>query len=262
LVEYADKLTKTDASGNLTQVGFIPDFSWGHTDLYVRMMGGFWYNSDGTQLTMNSQPMIDALLWQQQFYNKVGYQKMLDFIATLGDYASSEHGFISGKIAMQVEGEWFVGPNFIQQFGPSLNYGVAPFPPPADHPERANTAVVQGTVALIPAHGHQKNLAAQLLAWMESPEILAEEMYTNYNLPTSKTAAQDPRFQSDPNFKVFLNLMADPNATYLITTPINQEFNNEYGTIEEQVLHAGTDPKPLLDAAQAKLVPLLEEALK
>jgi ABC-type glycerol-3-phosphate transport system substrate-binding protein len=121
---------------------------------------------------------------------------------------------------------------------------------------------VQGTVALIPAHGHQKDLAAQLLAWMESPEILAEEMYTNYNLPTSKTAAQDPRFQSDPNFKVFLNLMADPNATYLITTPINQEFNNEYGTIEEQVLHAGTDPKPLLDAAQAKLVPLLEEALK
>jgi len=261
LVAYADQLTKYDQDGNLTQVGFIPDFSWSHTDLYVSMLGGFWYNPDGTELTLNSQPMVDSLLWQQQFYEKVGYEKMLNFIATLGDYSSSEHGFISERVAMMVEGEWFTGPNFIGAFGPDLNYGIAAFPPPADHPERAGTVVVQGTVALIPANATNKSASAQLLAWMLSPSVVAEEMYANYNLPTSRTAAQDPRFTSDPFFSVFIDLMGGANATYVTTTAISITVDDERGSIEEQVLHTGADPQTLLDDAQSRLSPLLQQAL-
>jgi len=261
LVAYADQLTKYDQDGNLTQVGFIPDFSWSHTDLYVSMLGGFWYNPDGTELTLNSQPMVDSLLWQQQFYENVGYEKMLNFIATLGDYSSSEHGFISERVAMMVEGEWFTGPNFIGAFGPDLNYGIAAFPPPADHPERAGTVVVQGTVALIPANATNKSASAQLLAWMLSPSVVAEEMYANYNLPTSRTAAQDPRFTSDPFFSVFIDLMGGANATYVTTTAISITVDDERGSIEEQVLHTGADPQTLLDDAQSRLSPLLQQAL-
>ena len=67
----------------MTQIGFIPDFSWSHTDLYTRMFGGFWYNDDGTQVTANSQPMIDALNWQQQFYTKYGADQVLNFTRQL-----------------------------------------------------------------------------------------------------------------------------------------------------------------------------------
>src|SRR5512142_3277384 len=65
LAEYADKLTKVGADGKIEQIGFIPDQAWGHTELYSRMFGGYWYNDDATKLTANSQPMIDALTWQQ-----------------------------------------------------------------------------------------------------------------------------------------------------------------------------------------------------
>ncbi len=71
LAEFADKLTKTDADGNLTQVGFLPDQGWDHSDLYARMFGGFWYSEDGQHVTANSQPMIDQLTWQQQFYQSM-----------------------------------------------------------------------------------------------------------------------------------------------------------------------------------------------
>src|SRR5262245_36811822 len=54
LAEFADQLTVRDADGKLTQVGFLPDQGWDHSDLYVRMFGGFWYSEDGTQLTANS----------------------------------------------------------------------------------------------------------------------------------------------------------------------------------------------------------------
>jgi multiple sugar transport system substrate-binding protein len=263
LVEFADKLTVRDTDGNLTQLGFLPDQGWSHDDLYVRMFGGFWYSEDGKQLTANSQPMIDSLLWQQQFYTKYNADDVLAFSSGWADaYMSADYPFYTGKLAMYVDGEWMTGPNFISAFKPEASYGVAPFPPPADHPERANTAVVQGTVAVIPAGAKNMDASAKLLAWMMSPAIVAEEFCFNANLPTSKKAAEDKCFTENPKFKVFTDLMASPNATYIITTPITLELMEAYGLVFEQVVHTGADPKPLLDELQAEFEPKLQEALK
>jgi multiple sugar transport system substrate-binding protein len=259
LVEFADRLTIVEADGTISQIGFIPNFSWSHLGLYTRMFGGYWYNEDGTELTLTSQPVVDALLWQQQFYTKYGADQVLRFMSGMGGYMSPDQGFYAGKIAMMVEGEWQTGPNFIQNFKPELFYGVAPFPYPEAHPERANTNLLEGTVAMIPAGVADKEAAASLLAWMMSPEILAEEMVANYNLPTSNAAAADPRFHENEKFEVFLNLMADPNATTGIYTSINGEVNTALEQIEEQVLSAGADPVPLLEAAQAELQARLDE---
>ena len=79
-----------------------------------------------------------------------------------------------------------------QQFKPELYYGVAPFPAPADHPELANTSVLEGTVAMIPSGSPNQAAAADLLAWMMSPQILADEMVANYNLPTDQSFRRRP----------------------------------------------------------------------
>ena len=262
LVDFADKLTKVDDNGMVTQVGFVPDFSWSHISLYARMFGGYWYSEDGTQVTLTSQPVVDALKWEQQFYTKYGADQVLRFTSAMGDYMSPDQGFYAGKIAMMVDGEWQTGPNFIKALKPELYYGVAPFPYPADHPEMKNTNVLEGTVAMIPSGAANHDAAAALLAWMVSPEILADEMYANYNLPTTKAASEDPRFHESDKFEVFLNLMADPNATTGIYTAINAEVDTAMGQIEEQVLHAGADPMPLLEEAQADLQPKLDAALQ
>lgn len=263
LAEFADKLTKRDADGKLTQLGFLPDQGWTHDDLYVRMFGGFWYSEDGQHVTVNSQPMIDQLLWQQQFYTKYNTDEVLALSSDWGNvYMSADYPFYTGKMAMYVDGEWMTGPNFISAFKPEASYGVAPFPPPAAHPERANTGVVQGTVAVIPSGAKNKEASAKLLAWMMSPAIVAEEFCFNANLPTSKKAAQDKCFTENLKFKVFMDLMANPNATYLINTPISQEFDTAYGLVFQQVVQHGADPKPLLDQLQTELEQKLQEALK
>ena len=263
LAEFADKLTIRGADGKLEQVGFLPDQGWDHSDLYVRMLGGFWYSEDGTQLTANSPAMIDQLTWQQQFYTKYTADDVMALSAGWADaYMSADYPFYTGKMAMYVDGEWMTGPNFISAFKPEASYGVAPFPPPADHPERANTGVVQGTVAVIPSGAKDKDASAKLLAWMMSPAIVAEEFCFNANLPTSKKAAQDPCFTENAKFKVFMDLMANPNATHIITTPISLEFNDAYGVVLEQVVHTGAEPGPLLDQLQTEFAPKLEEANK
>jgi multiple sugar transport system substrate-binding protein len=226
------------------------------------MFGGDRYSADGTQLTVNGQPMIDALKWQQQFYSKYGADQVLAFTSALGGYMSPDQGFYAGKIAMMVDGEWQVGTNYIQHFKPELSYGVAPFPPPADHPERAGTTIAQGTVALIPSRVKDANASAKLLAWMVSPKILADEMVVNFNLPTSTKSAADPRFRQNAKFTIFMDLEAGKNAKPSITTPISTELNQALAQVEEQVLHAGKDPKPLLDELQAKFETKLTESLK
>jgi ABC-type glycerol-3-phosphate transport system substrate-binding protein len=168
---------------------------------------------------------------------------------------------MSGKVAMMVDGEWMTGSNFIQGLAPELYYGVAPLPPPADHPERAGTNVVQGTVVLIPSGVADKAAAGKLLAWMMTPEIVAEEMVANFNLPSSKKAAQDPRFLENEKFKMFLELSQSPNTKHMVLNPVHTDLLSELGLIFEQVAHAGADPEPLLKEAQTKLQAQLDEAL-
>jgi multiple sugar transport system substrate-binding protein len=253
LVEIADKLTITNPDGTIQQFGFIPDFDWSHTDLYARNFGGFWYSDDGLQVTANSQAMIDALTWQQQFYTKYGVDNIQAFRSGFGEYGSPDAPFYAGKVAMMVEGEWQVGPNFIPALKPELNYGVTAFPPPADHPERAGTIVNQGTVVVIPSGAADKEASAKLLAWMMTPAIVAEEFCFNANLPTSKKAAEDPCFAVlGDKFKVFVDLMASPNAYAMITTPISFELNDALAAAEEAILYTGADPKTELDAIQAE----------
>jgi ABC-type glycerol-3-phosphate transport system substrate-binding protein len=163
---------------------------------------------------------------------------------------------------MMVDGEWQTGPNFISKFKPELNYGVAPFPAPAAHPEMANSGMVAGTVVVIPANAKNQDASAKLLAWMMSPSIIAEEMCYNANLPTSKKAAEDKCFTDNAKFKVFVDLMANSNSSYVATSPISLEFNDAYAAAEEKILHTGAAPKTELDQLQNDFAQKLQDAMK
>jgi ABC-type glycerol-3-phosphate transport system substrate-binding protein len=94
--------------------------------------------------------------------------------------------------------------------------------------------------------------AAKLLQWMVSPDVVAEEFCRNANLPTSKKAAENPCFNINPGFKVFVDLAASPNIVPLITTENTSELYDAFYTAGEEILHTGADVKSTLDAVQAK----------
>jgi multiple sugar transport system substrate-binding protein len=288
LVECAKKLTIRDEKGALSQVGFIPDFPRSHAELYARMFGGAFYGDGGAELTANSQPVVDALGWQRQFYSIYAPEDLEGFVSSFTPYMTSRHptyagrrlscqqchrsspiqngktpdtGFVEGKIAMMLDGEWQTGPNAFSHKEFQLNYGVAPFPPPATHSERANTTVVRGPVVIVPAGALDKDASVQLLTWMMSPEVVAEVAYASSFLPTNRVAAQDPRFRENPACRVFLDLMAHPNAEPTNATHISPELNEALDQVEAEVLEKGSDPVPLLNEVQAKLAAKAKEAL-
>ncbi|MFC1465114.1 MAG: extracellular solute-binding protein [Candidatus Brachytrichaceae bacterium NZ_4S206] len=260
LALFAEKLTKYDADGNLTQIGFLPNFSWSHIDTYALAFGAAPFSEDGTKVTINSPEFIQAMEWQRQFYTKVGFDKIDKFTQGFGEYSSPQAGFNAGKVAMMIEGEW--QPKFIREAGvTNLNYGIAAPPHPANHPERAGTVSVGGTVMAIATGVKNPELSAKALAFLQSPGPLADFMVFNNNLPTTKSAAQDPRFRQDEKFAIFMDLLAGPNAKSFTRTPINSEVFAAISEAEEMSFRdPNFDLKAFLDAKAAELQPLLDKA--
>jgi multiple sugar transport system substrate-binding protein len=260
LVTMADKLNKKDAKGNYTQMGFIPAFPWSQQGTINYLFGGSNYADGGHTLTVNSQGNIDSYKWAQSFYKRYGAKQVIDFQSGFGDYASSENGFFAGKVAMMIDGEWVPGPNFIPKFAPQLNYGVAPIPVAANRSEYYGSATVGGTIVVMPAATKNKQAAAKLLAWMESPTVVADIMSQMANLPSSKKAAQDPRFKQIKNFQVFIDIMAHPKSAGLLNSPINQELNDAITKAEEQIWAEDVDPAKLMNDIQKEFEPKLKDA--
>ena len=283
LTQYAQALSEVDGEGNPTRMGFMPDFSRSHSDLYARMLGGSWLSPDGSQVTANSLSVIAALKWQAQFFDGYPPAGMKKFAFSVNGFINSshpehggarlncqqchrakpgkenkipDHSFYDGKVAMMVAGQWQEGAAYIPHFKPDLNYGVAAFPPPAEHPEGAETTIVQGPVVAIPSGAVDQDAAAQLLAWMMSPEIVAEISLANAMLPTSQTAAADPRFQQMPHFELFMRLLSGPNASFNPAAPFSFELNQAMQAAEKAILQAeGPPPDALLDEVQAQFSP-------
>ncbi len=260
LVAYADKLNKKDAKGDFVQMGFIPDFPWSQQGTVNYLFGGSNYADGGHKLTVNSPENINSYKWAQQFYIKNDPKKVTDFKSSFGDYASSENGFFAQKVAMMIDGEWVPGPNFIPKFSPTLNYGVAPIPVGANKSEMYGSATVGGTIVVVPAATKDKQATAKLLAWMESPQTVSDVMYQMANLPSSKKAAQDPRFAQIKNFQVFIDIMAHPKSNGLLNSPVNQELNDAITKAEEQIWQQGADPAQLLNDIQKEFEPKLADA--
>ena len=261
LVEFADQLTKVDADGNLTQVGFIPDFAYSHIDSYMAVFGASFYSADGTKITLNTPEMNAILKWEQAFYTKYGADKVLKFTSGAGAFNSPDMGFYTGKIAMLIDAEMIPGPNYIAKFKPELNFGVAAVPYPQNNPAGKNGVQLGGTVIVIPKGAPDPVESAKLAAWLLSPETQVKEFSQNWNIPSSMTTNDAAFEELGPDFKIFMDLATGPTAKIYYYGPLAGAIVQEMSTIEEQVVHNGADPAALLAESEAKLQAMLDAML-
>lgn len=261
MLEFSDILTKTDDNGNLTQVGFIPDFPWFHTDLYLAMYGSTWQSPDGTEVWLDTPEMIATMRWQQEFYTRYGADNVGRFLSAAGNYLGADSGFYTNKIAMLVIGEWQSGPDYLQKFRPDMDYGIAPMPYPEDFPEREATSVLWGTVVMIPSSAVDIDASAKLMAWMMLPGPQVDMMIQLPNLPSSRAAAEDPRFLENEDLALFIEMMNNYNAQTLYMGPVTFDILMAIMEIQEKVFLGGEDPETLLQEADLTIQEKLDGIL-
>ena len=175
LKAYAIKLTKRDAAGHITQIGFIPMFGNSWLYLYGWENGGAFMSADGKTCTLDDPRIVEALEWLVGVYDALGGIQKVDAFATT--FQGGDLGpFVTGKVAMMIDGNGQL--INIANCKPDLRFGVAPAPVPAWRLEAAKKdpslppyiTWSGGFSWAIPKGARQPDLAWKFIQWHMSHE--------------------------------------------------------------------------------------------
>ena len=127
LADYAVKLTERDPDGRLTCLGFAPNYGNSWLYIYGWLNGGRFMSPDGRRCTLDSPPIVEALAYMVRVYDSLGgIEKVESFQSSF--VASELDPFLADKVAMKIDGDWFL--NTIAQNRPKMRFRVVPAPAP------------------------------------------------------------------------------------------------------------------------------------
>lgn len=240
------KLTKTDASGNLTQLGLnSPDFT---TLAYA--FGGDWFDAQGNPTPDNAGNLAALHFWADNVVEKYGSDTIKKFASGFGEYASAQNPFFAGKVAMSIEGEWL--PVFAKQFAPSLDWGVAPLPYPADKPNLAGSTSLASSMFFIPKNAPHKDAAWEFLKFLESNQGMLDFTYALGNLPARTSLLADPKYNDIPQFSAWLQSLKSPNLKVFASLPYTAEYQKALGDEFQLVATLQETPEQAMANVKAK----------
>jgi multiple sugar transport system substrate-binding protein len=224
LEEDAKKLTVFDPDGSIKVAGFVPSFGYYETNVQTlgNLFGAAWYNDDISASAVDSDPQWKAMFqWQHDFIANVygdgdfqtGADRLARFVAGAGDEFSTAQDFETGRIAINIDGEWRTA--FIADEIPDLSYATAPFPLPDDEADQYGRGSVGGTIIGIPKGSPQPDEAWLLVSFMASDTDTLVYMANNVrNVPTTVASMDAPALDVTPQFQTFLDIFQNAGSHY------------------------------------------------
>jgi multiple sugar transport system substrate-binding protein len=253
LSDMAKKLTTFNADGSIKTIGFDPlsNFYEGYNIYLGNAWGAQWYDGSGNAMFGTDPAWQQMLQWDEDLVNFYGYDKLVQFKASLGGDDSewnSQQGFETRRVAMAYDGEWREA--FIEQHHANIDYGTAPFPVADDHPELYGSGLIGGTVV-----GVSRTSEHPSEAWLFTKELttntdfltsLAEKLK---NVPTTFASLKATKLSSDPIFRTFLEIFKDPDSHFRpLTTLGTGDADLEAAFLEKWEAGKITDVQSGLDS--------------
>lgn len=259
LADYAVRLTKRDASGKITRLGLRrPD----DLTTFYFCYGGTLADPKTGKITANHPGNIAGLAWYKDLVERLGgIEKINAFSSSFGSNQGVNNPFFTGKVAMQIDGEW--NPYWISRYAPQLSYDVAPVPPPAAHPERTGTTTIGGNVFCIPTDCKHPAEVSRFLLWMESRKAQIQFAHDMNNVPNMRSALHAPELRTGTLFRKqygkFCDLADSPNAFSFPVTPVASMLMKELGNAADRTLYREETPEQALNRAQERVQKELNE---
>lgn len=211
---------------------------------YFWSAGGRFFDENG-KCIINSEAGVKAL----QFYvDLANTYHVTQPELTTWNRKETRRLFEQGRLAMFATGPW--GIEQCRKNAPGLDFGVVPLPVDKE----PVTQIITDHLVLM-RHSKQKELAKRFieLAYRDDQRLA----YTRLGLiPEKKTVAQDPHFQDDPYWKIFVDVIPYGQTIPLI------EWEEIGKTIREamyQALSGRQTPRDALDAAAGHIDQIRQE---
>lgn len=218
LVETAKALTKTDAAGNITQVGITAgmtaqDHHW-FREVLVRQMGGEPYLNDYQTVNYNTEAGQRAL----EFYMDLA---KVHKVTAFGFMDEPQAAFKAGRAGMHIDGSFRIGS---LEGTRGLEWGVAELPAGPDG-MRSNYSSYWVNAITTKAEGEKYDAAVKFMQYLTSDEAMQIWLDVVGELPAKPSVGMTEANANNEVFGPFIRGLAYANTT---------KFANESG--QRQVL--------------------------
>ncbi len=241
------KLTVFNPDGSIKVAGWVPWTGYYETSPVTLGVpaGATWYDANGKS-ALASDPHWTALLqWQKSLIDFYGEGNLERFVAGQGNEFSAAQDLQSGRVAMNLDGEWRVA--FIEDGNPDLKYATAPFPVPDDAADTYGVGQIGLGIIGIPKGAQNPDAAWDVVNYMATnTQNMVYLGNVVKNIPTTLAALNSPDLKVPPTFQTFIDIYENPGSTYKGTTLIGsgdvdlfQRFLDNWQTGQVTDLQAG-----------------------
>jgi len=211
----AAKLTERTEDGGYTRVGFMPDFRL-YQNSPTRMFaqwGPRYFDGHGKARLAKGSTAEDYFRTTNALIKaQGGYGPLERFRTTFGDEMSSQNAFLTGKLAMHMDGEW--RGLMLDEAKAKFHWGTAPLPVPDDRAGTYGRGFLTGTVAGIAHSSKHQNAAWELVRFLtaDTGQVVR---FANaiHNVPSTEAALKSPELDADPRFRTFLDIARNPYSS-------------------------------------------------
>jgi len=271
LDEYNRKLTARDKKGRLLRMGFHPaepgwwNYAWGN------WFGGPHVTPDGRKLLLDAPQWVAAFEWLDGMAEFYGRGEMRTFKGGLGTFDSPQNAFISGKVAIVLQGVWMA--NYIRVYKPAMNWGAAPFPGPGGNTTNPVT-LAQADVLIIPRGCKHPEEAWKFIRYVNStgnpddPQAPVEGMEIlclgqGKHTPFRRTTRAFREQHTHEALDIFIRLGETPHVYIEPMMPMWEEIRAAIPAAFEELITKGGakghTPREILERLQNRLQPKLDQ---
>lgn len=257
LFEYSKKLTKKDDKGNITQMGFIPDYPWIDNVFWPIIFNGSWDDGNG-KLTANQEANVKAIDYQVNYYKEFGQESIDKFKSGMGGLETPQDPILTGKLAMIIGWEnWYV-----EHRGEGKEVGVAPFPYPAANPDLKGSGMVSPIAMFIPSKAKYQEEAWKVMQYLLGEDVQIEYSIQSGSIPVLMKALDNSKLTENQEVKELWdyyesaknpNLKGFPNSIYI--NEYLQTLNEE----TEKALKGQISAQEAMDNVVSKMQPIADK---
>jgi ABC-type sugar transport system permease subunit/ABC-type glycerol-3-phosphate transport system substrate-binding protein len=246
LDDYAKRLTRRNpATGRLEVMGFLPSEPGHWPQIWGYFFGGTLWDGQG-RLTFDGPDNVRAYEWVQRYAREYGPAELQTLRSSFGAVASAQNPFLSGKVAMALQGIWMA--NFIATYNPKMHWGAAPFP--AEGEQSEPIALANADVLVIPRGARHPREAFAFVAYIAQQGPLEKLCIgQSKNSPLADVSPEFYAQHKNPYIRMFQALAKSPNTVHFPNLSVWQQYRFEaYNAFERIWLLQATPAEALGEA--------------
>ena len=215
--EVSKKLTIRSGRNSYKQVGYLPNFRFyqNSPDRLFAQWGPEYFDADGDSRLADEPATYEFFKTTRELARvQGGFDDLERFRLTFGDEMSSQNAFLTGKVAMHLDGEW--RGLMLNEAKAKFDWGVAPLPVPDDQAETYGRGFITGTVAGIAHSSKHQNAAWELVRFLTADtEQVVSFANAIHNVPSTFAALKSPKLDADPTFRTFFDILENKHSKAL-----------------------------------------------